>query len=305
VYPQQTLAEKITCTGLGLHTGVPVELALHPARVNSGIRFARRHAGRLAQVAARPESVSCTSHATTLGVGDASVSTVEHLLAALYSLGVSNARIELDGPEVPVMDGSAASFVHLIRSAGIYEQHEPQGVLEIDRRIEVLDGDRSISIEPARQLQISYMLDFEHPAIGVQKLVIDRLQPALFEVEVARARTFGFLSEVESLRRAGLARGGSLSNTVVLDSERVINPGGLRWPDEFVRHKVLDLIGDLSLLGIPIHGHVRVQRGGHQMHHRLLNQILRERDAWSLRGSDLGASQRLEMQSITIPEALI
>ena len=304
MYEQRTLAEKVICTGLGLHSGAPVELTLHPARVNSGIRFARRHAGSFAEVAARPESVSCTSHATTLGVGDASVSTVEHLLAALYSLGVNNARIELDGPEVPVMDGSATSFVHLIRSAGIYDQHEPQGVLEIERRIEVVDGDRSISIEPARQLRISYMVDFDHPVIGVQKLELDRLQPTLFEVEVARARTFGFLAEVDALRRAGLARGGSLANTVVLDDERVLNPGGLRWADEFVRHKVLDLIGDISLLGIPIHGHIRVRRGGHQMHHRLVNQILKERDSWSLRGSDLAASHRLELRSLSSAPAL-
>ena len=301
MYPQRTLAEKVICTGLGLHTGAPVELTLHPARVNSGIRFARRHAGRIAEVSARPQSVSSTSHATTLGVGDASVSTVEHLLAALYSQGVSNARIELDGPEVPVMDGSASNFIQLIRGAGIYTQLESQGVLEIDRRIEVRDGDRTISIEPAPHLRISYMVDFDHPSIGIQTLEIDQLQPATFEVEVARARTFGFLSEVEALRRAGLARGGSLANTVVLDASSVLNPEGLRWKDEFVRHKVMDLIGDISLLGIPIHGHIRVRKGGHQMHHRLVNQILQERDAWSLRGSDLAASHRLHLRRSAVP----
>ncbi len=295
MYQQRTLAGKVTCTGLGLHTGAPVKLSLHPARVNSGIRFIRREGASSSEIAARPESVSSTSHATTLGTGDARVSTVEHLLASLYALGVSNACIELDGPEVPVMDGSAASFVHLIRSAGTCDQHERQAVMQIERKVEFNDGDRSISIEPARHLQISYMVDFAHPAIGVQQLRIERLRPASFELELARARTFGFLAEVEALRRAGLARGAALANTVVLDADRVINPGGLRWRDEFVRHKVVDLIGDLSLLGLPIHGHVRVRRGGHSIHLRLVREILRQRDAWSLRGNAASHSRRLDI----------
>ncbi len=282
---QRTLAEKVSCTGLGLHTGAPVQLSLRPARVDSGIRFVRRKGAGFSEVAASPEVVSSTSHATSLGAGDARVSTVEHLLAALYALGVSNACIELDGPEVPVMDGSAASFVHLIQSAGIYDQHEPRAVIQIDRKIEIRHGDRSISLEPARHFQISYMIDFAHPAIGVQRLRIDQLQAASFEIELARARTFGFLDDVEALRRAGLARGGSLANTVVLDAAGVMNPGGLRWRDEFVRHKALDLVGDLSLLGLPIRGHVRVERGGHALHVELVREVLQRRDAWRLRGS--------------------
>jgi UDP-3-O-[3-hydroxymyristoyl] N-acetylglucosamine deacetylase len=283
-YQQRTLAGKVACTGLGLHTGAPVTLRLSPARVDSGIRFLRRDVANSDEVAASAEFVSSTSNATTLGTGDTAISTVEHLLASLYALGVSNARIELDGPEVPVMDGSAASFVHLIQSAGVYEQHEPQAVMQIERKIEFDDGERSISIEPARHLQISYLIDFPHPAIGLQELSIERLRPATFELELARARTFGFLADVEALRRAGLAGGASLANTVVLDSKSVVNPGGLRWPDEFVRHKAMDLVGDLSLLGFPVHGHVRVRRGGHSIHLQLVHEILRQRDAWRLRG---------------------
>jgi UDP-3-O-[3-hydroxymyristoyl] N-acetylglucosamine deacetylase len=229
-----------------------------------------------------------------LGAGDASISTVEHLLAALYALGVTNARIEVDGPEIPVMDGSAAPFVHLIQSAGLYEQHEPGLVMQIERSVAYSDGERSISIEPAKHLQISYRVDFAHPLIGVQEFQLERLGPESFEAEIARARTFGFLDQVEALRRAGLARGGSLSNTVVLDADRVINSGGLRWRDEFVRHKVLDLIGDLSLLGVQVLGHVRVDRGGHALHHRLVEALLRQRDAWSLRGDPADVESRLQ-----------
>jgi UDP-3-O-[3-hydroxymyristoyl] N-acetylglucosamine deacetylase len=292
---QRTLAEKVSCTGVGLHSGAPVHMTLHPARVNSGVRFVRHGDGGPHEIPARPDSVSSTAHATTLGRGKGEVSTVEHLLAALYANSISNVCIELDGPEVPVMDGSAASFIHLIRTAGIYDQHQSQGVLEVDRPIEVTDGARRIRIEPARHLQISYTVEFSHPAIGRQKLNISRLTPAVFASVIARARTFGFLSEVEALRKGGRARGGSLDNTLVLDSTRVINPGGLRWPDEFVRHKVLDLVGDLSLLGLPIRGHVVVERGGHEMHHRLVNAILREPDAWSLRGVDASYPQVLQL----------
>lgn len=289
MYRQRTLAERVTCTGLGLHTGEPVQLMLLPARVHTGIRFVRRAGDITSEIPATAESVSATNFATTLGHGDARVSTVEHLLATLYALGINNATVELDGPEVPVMDGSAAPFVHLIQTAGIYEQHETQPVMRIDRKIEFCEGERSISIEPARHFQISYRVDFDHPKIGVQQIEVDRLSATSFEHEIARARTFGFLEEVEALRRAGLGLGGSLNNTVVLDANGVMNPGGLRYPDEFVRHKVLDLIGDLSLLGVPLQGHVRVDRGGHALHHELVLEIQRQTRSWSLVA---GASRR-------------
>jgi UDP-3-O-[3-hydroxymyristoyl] N-acetylglucosamine deacetylase len=210
------------------------------------------------------------------------VGTVEHLLAALYGLGIDNVRIEIDGPELPVMDGSAAPFVYLIRSAGIFQQREPRDLLRIGRRIEVVDGDRRISIEPAAGFRVSYAVDFDHPAIRRQEFEIGSFTPEHFEREISAARTFGFLREVKALWTAGFARGGSPDNTVLLDDEKVVNAGGLRWADEFVRHKVLDLCGDLALLGMPVCGHVRAERGGHEMHQRLVAAILATPDAWTV-----------------------
>jgi len=282
---QRTISEKISCTGLGLHSGVPVQVTLRPARANTGVVFVRSDGARATEIPASAGFVSSTSHATTLSNAGTSVTTVEHVLAALHALGVDNVRIEVDGPEIPAMDGSAGSFVYLIRSAGFYEQSEFQPMLQIQKAIEVVEGERRIRIEPCRHFRVSYAVDFEHPAIRRQEFHIPRLSSKVFERELALARTFGFLHEVSALRRAGLAKGGSLANTVVLDSTGVINGGGLRWPDEFVRHKILDMIGDLSLLGMPILGHVKVERGGHALHYRLVSEILRRSDAWSVLGS--------------------
>ena len=226
----------------------------------------------------RPDAVTATSYATTLGRGDVTVSTVEHLLSALYCLGVDNARVEVDGPEVPIMDGSAASFVFLIRAAGLERQTAQRPRLKVRKRFEICEGERRIRVEPARSLRVSYGIDFAHPAVGRQALQGLTLSDGSFEREICRARTFGFLHEVEALWRAGLGRGGSLDNTVVLDEARVLNPEGLRWADEFVRHKVLDLIGDLSLLGLPLEAHVEVERGGHALHQRLVSEILARPD---------------------------
>jgi len=292
VAEQRTLAEKVCCTGLGLHTGAPVKLSLHPARVGTGIRFVRRKGEQRYEYPALADFVTSTRQATTLGHGDGCIATVEHLLAALHALGVSNVRVEVDGPEIPAMDGSAASFVHLIRTAGLYDQHEPQAVMQVRRKLEVQLDARKITIEPARQLEIAYRVDFEHPSIGTQRFEIDRLAPAVFEVEISRARTFGFLRDVQAMREAGLAQGGSLANTVVLDDTGVVNPGGLRYRDEFVRHKILDLIGDLALLGFPVRGRIEVERGGHELHHRLVMALLRCEDAWVLRGGVPGCLER-------------
>jgi UDP-3-O-[3-hydroxymyristoyl] N-acetylglucosamine deacetylase len=280
---QQTLAERVSCTGTGLHSGASVRLELIPARAGTGIVFVRTDRTHAVEIPARPGGVTSTRLATTLGSGEASVGTVEHLLAALYGLGIDNVRVAVDGPELPVMDGSAASFVYLIRSAGVQVQREPRAVLRVLAPIEVDEGDRRIRIEPARGLRISYAVDFAHPAIGRQELKLDRLDPARFESEIASARTFGFLQEVRALWSAGLGRGGSLHNTVLLDDRRVVNQDGLRWPDEFVRHKVLDLLGDLALLGVAIEGHVKVERGGHALHHRLVAALLDKPRAWRLR----------------------
>jgi UDP-3-O-[3-hydroxymyristoyl] N-acetylglucosamine deacetylase len=285
---QQTIAEKVSCTGIGLHSGAPTQLVLHPARAGEGISFLRTDARTPVEIPARSSEVSSTRLATTLGHGDASVRTVEHLLGALYGLGIDNVRIEVDGPELPVMDGSAAPFVYLIRSAGVFRQRERRRSLRLRRPIEVRDGDRSIRVEPARELRVRYAVDFEHPAIRRQELELAPLDAERFDREIAAARTFGFLRDVRALWSAGLARGGSLDNTVVLDETRVVNPQGLRWPDEFVRHKVLDLCGDLALLGLPLIGHVHVERGGHALHQQLVAAILESPEAWAIDNPDRG-----------------
>ncbi len=295
---QRTIAEKVSCLGLGLHSGRPVQLTLHPARANSGIVFRGTGLDGV-EIPARAAYVSSTAQATTLARGELCVSTVEHLMAALYASGIDNVGVEVDGPEVPVMDGSAGPLVYLIRSAGVFVQQEPRGVLRVDRVVEVRDGQRWIRVSPGRGLQISYAVDFAHPAIRRQELHIPKMGPEVFERELARARTFGFLDDVHRLWRDGLARGGSLDNTVVLDAERVLNPDGLRWPDEFVRHKVLDLLGDLALLGMPIEGHVEVERGGHALHQALVKGLLRSTDAWHVQGEDAGVLHDLDLMSAT------
>ena len=282
---QRTIAEKISCTGIGLHTGEPVMLTLEPARAGSGIVFERTDLAHPVEIPARPEFVTSTCLATTLGCGDATISTVEHLLAAVYSLGIDNLRIQVDGPEVPVMDGSAASFVFLLRAAGLFEQPAPRRRLRIRRPLEIRDGDRSIRVEPGRGLRISYGVEYADPAIGRQRVVDLAVDAERFESEICRARTFGFLHDVEALWRMGLARGGNLDNTVVLDSGRVLNRDGLRFPEEFVRHKVLDLIGDLCLLGMPIDAHIHVEKGGHEIHQRMLAEILATPTAWRILGA--------------------
>jgi UDP-3-O-[3-hydroxymyristoyl] N-acetylglucosamine deacetylase len=263
-----------------------VQITLLPARAGTGIVIVRNHPGGVVEIPARAGAVASTRLATTLGHNGDTVSTVEHLLAALYGLGIDNARIVVEGPEIPVMDGSAASFVYLIRSAGIFVQREPSNVLRFRKPVEVRDGERWIRVEPARAFRVSYAIDFEHPAVRRQEFCVERWDPVEFEREIAGARTFGFLSDVRALWDAGLAKGGSLDNTVVLDDERVINSDGLRWPDEFVRHKVLDLFGDLALVGMPIQGHVRVERGGHSLHQKLVAAILANSHAWEVVEAD-------------------
>ena len=298
VVRQQTIAETVSCTGTGLHSGAPVQLTLRPAPVDSGVVFARTDRAQPVEIRANPGSLQATRRATTLACGDATVGTVEHLFAALFGLGIDNLRAEVNGPELPIMDGSAAPFVYLLRSAGLRPQPGQRAELRIRRPIEVRDGKRSIRVEPARSFRVTYCVEFDHPAIGRQEFHIDASDPARFEREVSAARTFGFLREVRALRDAGLARGGSLDNTVVLDERGVLNRGGLRWPDEFVRHKVLDLFGDLALLGMPLRGHVRVERGGHSLHQQLVAAIVASPEAWKIeqpgarsrRGSQLAAA---------------
>jgi UDP-3-O-[3-hydroxymyristoyl] N-acetylglucosamine deacetylase len=270
---QRTIAEKVTCSGVGLHGGHIVHITLRPERAGRGVVFQRRLADRRVEIPARPEAVASTDHATHLAVGDTRVATVEHLLASLYAMQIDNVAVEVEGDELPALDGSARDFVNLVDQAGVYEQDAPCQEFVVSEPIQISEGARWIRIEPSPVLRISYTIDFEHPSIGRQSFEISELDRAVFERELAGARTFGFLEEVDALRRAGLARGASLANTVVLDDRGVVNEEGLRFADEFVRHKVLDLIGDLALLGVPLRGHVRVERGGHALHQRLVGAL--------------------------------
>ncbi len=294
---QQTLARPVTCRGVGVHSARPVRLTLLPAPPDTGIVFVRTDVTGRPAVPARAAHVVGTTLATTLGRNGVEVSTVEHLLAALHGLGIENAVAELDGPEVPIMDGSAAPFVRLLEAAGRVGLDALRRTLVVDHPVRVHDGDREIAVEPADHLEIAYEIDFDHPAVRPQSLAL-AVDPERFAAELAPARTFGFLAEVEALKARGLARGGSLENAVVIGQDRVLNPEGLRFPDEFVRHKALDLVGDLALLGFPLRGRVSVTRGGHHLHTQLVAALLADRSAWHLAGEEAphrqpGRSRRL------------
>jgi UDP-3-O-[3-hydroxymyristoyl] N-acetylglucosamine deacetylase len=247
--------------------------------------FIRREAGRAARFEASIENLVPTELCTALSANGTHVKTVEHVLAALAGLEVDNVYVELDGGEVPAMDGSAGSFVRLVRAVGILSQERCQPFLKIVQPIEVTDGDRRVVIEPSSTARITYSIQYDHPMIQKQVYTYDWSVSA-FEREIAEARTFAFLREVEGLWARGLAQGGSLKNTVVLSEESILNESGLRFRDEFVRHKVLDLIGDLALLGVPFIGHLIADRSGHALHTKLVERILEQTDSWVLLSSD-------------------
>jgi UDP-3-O-[3-hydroxymyristoyl] N-acetylglucosamine deacetylase len=279
---QRTVRRTVTCAGIGLHSGHKVTLSLKPAPVDTGIRFQRTDLAGL-EIPAHVSHLSSRQQLQTGLVSDkASVDTVEHLLAALRSLGVDNAFIELNHPEVPIMDGSAAPWVYLIQDAGIREQGVPRRTIQVLRSIQVQQGDKRIALYPSDRLKITYTISFDHPLLRHQQKTIDLDEQAFID-EIAPARTFGFLKEVEMLRQRGMALGGSLENAIVLGETGVLNP--LRFEDEFVRHKILDVIGDLALVGHQLQGHLVVHRGGHALHTALAAELLRQRDAWQFADS--------------------
>lgn len=300
---QTTLARSVEWRGIGLHGGAPAAVVVRPAPPDAGLFFvvASPSDGEV-RIPALPTSVHSTARATTLAarvradsggrhprasstsepvVDDGArerVATVEHLLAALFALGIHNARIEVDGGEVPVLDGSASPFVARLRRAGVRGLGVVRRELEVRQAYELRDGDRSIRIEPGEGLSIDYAIEFANSVVGRQRHRLVGLTPEIFESEIAPARTFGFAAEVEALRAQGLARGGDLSNTLVVDDRGLLNPGGLRWPDELVRHKIVDLLGDLALLGAELHARITVERGGHALHHALVRALVEEND---------------------------
>lgn len=279
---QKTLKRSITSVGIGLHTGREVSLTLRPAGADAGIIFVRTDvsAGR-GVILARWDRVSFTQLCTTITNGQGiSVATIEHLMAALHGCGIDNAIVEIDGPEVPIVDGSSAPWVRLIEQAGMIYQAARRRVIRVHKRVEVRDGDTIAVLMPADAMRYTVEIDFANPVIGLQKRSFE-LKNNAFTRELAAARTFGFVQEVEALRAQGLAQGGSLDNAIVIDGNTILNEGGLRFADEFVRHKILDSVGDLYLAGAPIMGHFYGRKTGHQANNRILHALFADRDNWS------------------------
>ena len=288
---QHTLAAAVSCEGVGLHSGARVRLTLRPAPADHGIVFIRNDLARDNRVAVSPRAVVETRlHTEIANAAGVRVLTVEHLMAAFAGLGVDNALVELDGPELPIMDGSSEPFVELIDLAGLRAQSAPRRRIEILRRIAVEDGDKSIALSPGAPgvvgLELDVQIAFASPAIGRQRFALT-VTPESFRRELAAARTFGFVQDVAVLRAGGLARGGGLENAVVVDGDRVLNPHGLRFPDEFVRHKALDLLGDLYVLGLPIAGRVEAVRPGHGLNNALARALAANPAAWRVSGPAL------------------
>jgi UDP-3-O-[3-hydroxymyristoyl] N-acetylglucosamine deacetylase len=277
---QQTLAQPVTFSGIGLHLGRPVQVTIHPAAANYGLQFVRADLPGRPEIKAHYSNVVDTTRATTLGEGRATVSTVEHLLAALRGAGVDNARIAVEGPEVPIMDGSAAPFALLLDETGLRPLSWPRAYLRVLRPVELREGKQWMRVFPGDP-RITCSIDFSHPLIRRQRFTVPLLSKT-FAREIAPARTFGFLQEVQYLQTNGLALGGSLDNAVVLDDSGVLNPGGFRFPEECVRHKILDALGDLALLGMPLFGRLEVSRGSHDFHHRFLQHLMRQAASWRI-----------------------
>lgn len=268
---RKTISTNVSITGIGLHSGIYTTVELQPASAGSGITFVRADLHGL-RIPALQASTTALDYATTVGRDDVSVGTVEHLLSAVMACGITDLDIQIDGPEVPIVDGSALPFMHLIDAAGVRDLGTRVAVLRIDQPFEITDGDKSIRIKPANRLLLNYKIDFSHPTIGKQSFHFDYHHDNFLK-KIAPARTFGFMRDVEKLRAAGLARGGSVENCVVLDDRAVMN-GPLRFRDEFVRHKILDLLGDLALIGRPIVGEITANRAGHALHSRFVAKLL-------------------------------
>jgi UDP-3-O-[3-hydroxymyristoyl] N-acetylglucosamine deacetylase len=279
---QTTLARRATLAGVGVHSGRDVSLTIHPAEAGCGIAFLRTNTAHGdSEVKATFANVSTTDLCTTVGINGSSVATVEHLMATLGALGIDNALIEIDGGEVPVMDGSASAFVAALDQAGVARLEEPRRFLKVLKPVRVEVGECFAEFRPHHRMRVEVEIDFTSPVIGRQRYAAD-VDADVFRRDLARARTFGFLSDVERLWARGLALGASLDNAVVIGDDRVINPEGLRYDDEFVRHKALDAIGDLALVGAPILGCYRSWRGGHRLNVAALAALIADRSAWTM-----------------------
>jgi UDP-3-O-[3-hydroxymyristoyl] N-acetylglucosamine deacetylase len=292
---QRTLKNVISATGVGLHSGEKVYLTLRPAPPECGIVFRRTDLPEIVEIKAHAENVGDTRLSTTLVNGSVRISTIEHLLSALAGLGIDNAYIEVSAAEIPIMDGSASPFVFLIQSAGIEEQNAPKRYIRVKRRVEVHDGDKWARFEPYDGFKVSFRIDFEHPVFKRSRQAVE-LDFAItsFVKEVSRARTFGFMRDIERLREHNLALGGSLDNAIVVDDYRILNEDGLRYEDEFVKHKILDAVGDLYLLGHSLIGAFSGYKSGHELNNLLLRTLLADSSAWEMQTfADESSAQNL------------
>lgn len=304
-WTQRTVAKRVTCTGVGLHSGKPSTLTLAPAQADAGVSFVRMDLGL--EIPARNEHVQDTLLSTTIGVGSARIATVEHVLAALAGMGIDNCRVEVEGPEIPILDGSAAPFVALVQEAGVRQQKVGRRVLMLEKSVEVRDGDKLARLEPSDALVVDFRADFNHPLITNQPLHVT-VSERTFEREVARARTFCFRRDIERMQAAGLAKGGSLENAIVVDEFSILNPEGLRFPDEFVRHKVLDAIGDLALLGFAVVGRLVAVKSGHAMNQALVRKVLLDPTSHRvvrLAAPEVDGADRKAVGSFVLPEGQI
>ncbi|HTN47947.1 MAG TPA: UDP-3-O-acyl-N-acetylglucosamine deacetylase [Burkholderiaceae bacterium] len=280
---QRTLRRLARTVGIGLHSGTKVELILRPAAADTGVVFRRIDLDPPVEIRLTPEAVVDTRMATTIGRGDVRIATIEHLMSALAGLGVDNCYIDVDAPEIPIMDGSASSFVFLMQAAGIEEQNAPKRFLRVLKKVEIQDGDKWARLEPHFGYRLRFSIDFRHPAIDSTEQIVEvDFAHDSYIQQVSRARTFGFVNEVEALRAAGLALGGTFENAIVMDEYRVLNTDGLRAGDEFAKHKVLDAIGDLSALGRPLMASYVAHKSGHAINNRLLRALMADATAYDI-----------------------
>lgn len=283
MYKQRTLKNEIRATGVGLHTGQKIYLTLRPAPVDFGILFRRVDLSPVVEIEAKAENVGDTTLSTTLMKDGVRVSTVEHLLSAMAGMGIDNAIVDLSADEVPIMDGSAGPFVFLIQSAGIQEQNAAKKFIRIKKKFTIKEGDKEATFLPFDGFKVSFSIDFDHPVFKDRKLdaTVD-FSSTSFVKEVSRARTFGFMHEIEYLRSKGLAKGGSVDNAIVVDKYRILNEDGLRYEDEFVKHKILDAIGDLYLIGNSLIGEYRAYKSGHGLNNKSLRQLIKHPECWEV-----------------------
>lgn len=278
--PQKTISKPVKTEGIGLHTGVDVKITLKPAPPNTGYIFIRTDLDNF-EIPASAEYISHCSYATTLLRRGVVLSTCEHLLSALRGIGIDNCFIELDNIEIPIMDGSSENFIDLIESAGVVEQSSPRKFFRVMEKVEFKQDDRKMSVEPSDNFEIECLIDFAHPFINRQTFHFT-LDNGSFGREIASARTFGFSQEIDMLRKANLAQGGSLDNAIVLTEDGMLNESPLRFKDEFVRHKILDIIGDFALLGMPVLGKIIAEKSGHAIHASLMSKLLKAENAWEI-----------------------